>query len=114
MELAPVQAQIALAQEIGDNKGYQEYLVTIRQVEAGERIGIEQAHALKGAARIRPPQQHMTAKACSHKAPLWKRTQAAHVRVRKKVPELELFAAPSPLADRILCCDEEPRSVRLD
>ena len=49
MELAPVQAQIALAQEIGDNKGYQEYLVTIRQVEANEKIGIEQAHALKAA-----------------------------------------------------------------
>lgn len=49
MELAPVQAQIALAQEIGDNKGYQEYLVTIRQVEANEKIGIEQAHALTAA-----------------------------------------------------------------
>jgi flotillin len=49
MELAPVQAQIALAQEIGDNKGYQEYLVTIRQVEASEKIGIEQAQALKAA-----------------------------------------------------------------
>jgi flotillin len=49
MELAPVQAQIALAQEIGDNKGYQEYLVTIRQVEANERIGIEQSQALKAA-----------------------------------------------------------------
>lgn len=49
MELAPVQAQIALAQEIGDNKGYQEYLVTIRQVEANEKIGVEQAQALKAA-----------------------------------------------------------------
>jgi flotillin len=49
MELAPVQAQIALAQEIGDNKGYQEYLVTIRQVEANEKIGIEQSQALKSA-----------------------------------------------------------------
>jgi flotillin len=49
MELAPVQAQIALAQEIGDNKGYQEYLVTIRQVEANEKIGIEQSQALKAA-----------------------------------------------------------------
>ncbi len=49
MELAPVQALISLAQEIGDNKGYQEYLVTIRQVEASERIGIQQAQALKEA-----------------------------------------------------------------
>ncbi len=49
MELAPVQAQIALAEEIGDNKGYQEYLITIRQVEANEKIGIEQAGALKAA-----------------------------------------------------------------
>ena len=49
MELAPVQAQIALAQEIGDNKGYQEYLITIRQVEANEKIGMEQAGALKSA-----------------------------------------------------------------
>lgn len=49
MELAPVQAQIALAQEIGDNKGYQEYLVTVRQVEANEKIGIEQSQALKAA-----------------------------------------------------------------
>lgn len=49
MELAPVQAQIALAQEIGDNKGYQEYLITIRQVEANEKIGMEQAAALKTA-----------------------------------------------------------------
>jgi len=49
MELAPVQAQIALAQEIGDNKGYQEYLITIRQVEANEKIGMEQSAALKSA-----------------------------------------------------------------
>lgn len=49
MELAPVQAQIVLAQEIGENDGYQKYLITIRQVEANERIGIEQASALKGA-----------------------------------------------------------------
>lgn len=49
MELAPVQAQIALAQEIGDNKGYQEYLITIRQVEANEKIGVQQASALNSA-----------------------------------------------------------------
>lgn len=49
LELAPVQAQIVLAQEIGENQGYQTYLVTLREVEAKERIGIEQAKALTGA-----------------------------------------------------------------
>ena len=48
-ELAPVTAQITLAKEIGENEGYQHYLVTIRQVEAGEKIGIEQAKALVSA-----------------------------------------------------------------
>lgn len=46
LELAPVQAQITLAKEIGENAGYQSYLVTLRQVEASEKIGIEQAKAL--------------------------------------------------------------------
>lgn len=49
LELAPVQAQIVLAQEIGENQGYQNYLVTIREVEAKEKIGIEQAKALQDA-----------------------------------------------------------------
>lgn len=49
LELAPVQAQIVLAQEIGENVGYQQYLVTVREVEAKEKIGIEQAKALQGA-----------------------------------------------------------------
>ncbi|BDB64141.1 hypothetical protein T36_0588 [Helicobacter cinaedi] len=48
-ELAPVTAQITLAKEIGENEGYQQYLVTIRQVEANEKIGIEQAKALASA-----------------------------------------------------------------
>lgn len=46
MLMAPVEAQITLAREIGDNKGYQEYLVTIKQVEANQAVGIEQAKAL--------------------------------------------------------------------
>jgi flotillin len=46
MELAPVQAQITLAKEIGENKAYQEYLVTIRKVEAAQYVGMEQAKAL--------------------------------------------------------------------
>lgn len=46
MELAPVQAQIVLAQEIGDNEGYQTYLQTIRQIEASQAVGIELAGAM--------------------------------------------------------------------
>jgi len=48
-ETAPVEAQIVLAQEIGENKGYQDYLVNIRGVEAGENVGMEQAKALQQA-----------------------------------------------------------------
>lgn len=46
MQLAPVEAQITLAKEIGSNQGYQNYLVTIRAVEASQAVGIEQAKAL--------------------------------------------------------------------
>ncbi|NBV05847.1 MAG: hypothetical protein EBS06_01245 [Proteobacteria bacterium] len=49
MQLAPIQAQITLAKEIGENQNYQNYLVTIRKVEAEQAIGIEQAKALKDA-----------------------------------------------------------------
>lgn len=49
MQLAPVQAQIALAKEIGTNDNYQKYLVTIRQVEANQAVGMEQARALEHA-----------------------------------------------------------------
>lgn len=46
LQLAPVEAQIVLAKEIGENENYQNYLVTIRQVEAAEVVGKEQAKAL--------------------------------------------------------------------
>lgn len=46
MQLAPVQAQITLAKEIGANESYQKYLVTIRQVEANQTVGVAQAQAL--------------------------------------------------------------------
>lgn len=46
LQLAPVQAQITLAKEIGGNDSYQKYLVTIRQIEAHQAIGVEQAKAL--------------------------------------------------------------------
>lgn len=49
MQLAPVEAQIVLAKEIGQNESYQNYLVTIRKVEADQAIGIAQAQALTNA-----------------------------------------------------------------
>jgi flotillin len=49
MQLAPVEAQITLAKEIGSNEPYQRYLITIRQVEAQQQVGIEQAKALEKA-----------------------------------------------------------------
>ena len=48
-ETAIVAGQIRLAQEIGENEGYQTYLVSIRNVEANEAIGVEQAKALQSA-----------------------------------------------------------------
>lgn len=49
MLMAPINAQIKLAEKIGSDKGYQEYLVTIRQVEAGQAVGLEMAKAMQGA-----------------------------------------------------------------
>ena len=48
-ELAPVNAQIELAKEIGENQGYQTYLISIKQIEANRDIGLEQAKALSTA-----------------------------------------------------------------
>lgn len=47
--LAPVNAQIALAREIGTNDKYQHYLLSIKQIDATQAIGIEQAKALEKA-----------------------------------------------------------------
>ena len=47
--LAPVEAQTTLAKEIGANKSYQEYLISIKRVESDQAIGVEQAKALAGA-----------------------------------------------------------------
>lgn len=47
--LAPVTAQITLAKEIGENEGYQKYLVTIRQVEAGQAVGMKMGEAMASA-----------------------------------------------------------------
>lgn len=49
LQLAPVEAQIVLAKEIGENQNYQQYLITIRQVEAAQMVGVEQAKALEKA-----------------------------------------------------------------
>ena len=49
LEISLVSGQIQLAQEIGENDGYQRYLIEIRKVEADEKIGIEQAKALSAA-----------------------------------------------------------------
>lgn len=49
MQLAPVQAQITLAKEIGGNENYQKYLITIEQIKANQQVGIEQAKALEKA-----------------------------------------------------------------
>lgn len=46
MQLAPVQAQIVLAKEIGANTSYQQYLTTIKALEAQVQIGVKQAEAL--------------------------------------------------------------------
>ncbi|MEM7431619.1 MAG: SPFH domain-containing protein [Pseudomonadota bacterium] len=48
-EMATVSPQIALADEIGSNDGYQSYLIKIRDVEKNEAVGIEQAKALQAA-----------------------------------------------------------------
>lgn len=49
MQLAPVEAQIVLAKEIGDNQGYQTYLITVEQIKANQVVGVEQAKALVNA-----------------------------------------------------------------
>lgn len=47
--MAPVNTQITLAKEIGENQGYQTYLITVKQVEAGQAVGIEMAKAISNA-----------------------------------------------------------------
>lgn len=47
--LAEVQPQIMLAKEIGENEGYQHYLIEIKQVEANQAVGVEQAKNLGNA-----------------------------------------------------------------
>lgn len=49
LQLAPVEAQIVLAKEIGENSGYQTYLIRLEEVRAGQTVGVAQAEALKAA-----------------------------------------------------------------
>ena len=49
MQMASVEAQLKLATEIGENQGYQQYLIEIRKVEANEKVGLAQAENIKGA-----------------------------------------------------------------
>lgn len=44
--LAPVNAQLTLAKEIGENQSYQAYLIEVRKVEATQAVGIEMAGAM--------------------------------------------------------------------
>jgi flotillin len=48
LQLASVTAQTTLAKEIGENDGYQKYLIEIRRVEATEKVGLEQAKNING------------------------------------------------------------------
>jgi flotillin len=47
--LAEVEPQISLAKEIGENTGYQEYLVRIETIKADQAVGVEQAKNLGNA-----------------------------------------------------------------
>lgn len=47
--LAPVTAQITLAEKIGQDQGYQNYLITIEQVKASEAVGKAMAASLEKA-----------------------------------------------------------------
>jgi len=49
MQMAPIEAQIKLAKEVGTNTGYQTYLIRLKEVEAGQIVGVEMAQAIKAA-----------------------------------------------------------------
>lgn len=49
MQLAPVEATIKLAKEIGENEGYQQYLAVMESLKAYIAVGTEQAQALQKA-----------------------------------------------------------------
>lgn len=47
--MAPVAAQLALAEKIGENANYQTYLITVEQIKANQAVGVAQAAALEAA-----------------------------------------------------------------
>lgn len=49
MLMAPVEAQIKLAGEIGENEGYQSYLITIEQIKTAGEVGIQLGKAMEKA-----------------------------------------------------------------
>lgn len=49
MELANVTAQTTLAQEIGDNKSYQDYLIRVKEVEVSQVVGVAQYESIADA-----------------------------------------------------------------
>jgi flotillin len=49
MLMAPIDTQIALAKEIGENINYQEYLLTIEKIKNAKDVGIELAKAMQKA-----------------------------------------------------------------
>lgn len=49
MLMAPVEAQISLAREIGQNPEYQHYLLSLRKYEATQQVGEQMAQALANA-----------------------------------------------------------------
>ncbi len=49
MQKAKVAGEIDLAKEIGENEGYQTYLIQIQQVKSGQEVGIANAAALEKA-----------------------------------------------------------------
>jgi flotillin len=46
MELASVMAQTTLAQEIGENKPYQDYLIRVKEVEVSQIVGVAQYESM--------------------------------------------------------------------
>lgn len=49
MLMAPIDTQITLAKEIGENDGYQKYLINIKQIEISGNVGIQLAKAMETA-----------------------------------------------------------------
>jgi flotillin len=46
VDMVPITTQVALAKEIGENKEYQHYLVTVEQIKANKEVGVANAAAL--------------------------------------------------------------------